>query len=77
LNGIVILLLPLPTLLEGAADQRAFDVDVVALPQLRRSVVAEAVPGNNAMPLSLGMPFFVGTPPGPLSRQRKKRVLAL
>src|SRR5947208_13242986 len=32
-------------LLEGAAPQRAFDVDVVAFPQLRRCVLAEAVPG--------------------------------
>src|SRR6266581_4617245 len=61
-------------LLEGAADQRAFDVDVVAFPQLRRCVLAEAVPGDDAMPLRLGVPFFVGSLPGPLSRQRKKRV---
>src|SRR5882757_3325596 len=34
-------------LLEGAAHQRAFDVDVVAFPQLRRCVLAETVPGND------------------------------
>src|ERR1700676_3123736 len=42
-------------LFEGAAHERAFDVDVVAFPQLRRGVLAEAVPGNDAMPLRLGM----------------------
>ena len=30
--------------LEGAAHERAFDVDVVAFPQLRRGVLAEAIP---------------------------------
>ena len=53
------------------------DVDVIAFPQLRRSVLAEAVPGDDAMPLRLGVPLFVGTLPGPLSRQRKNRVFAV
>ena len=48
-----------------------------ALPQLRRSVLAEAVPGEDAMPLRFGVPFFVGTLAGPLSRQRKNRVFAV
>src|SRR5882672_4154505 len=64
-------------LLVGAAHQRALDVDVIAFPQLRRCVLAKAVPSDDAMPLRLGVPFFVGTLPGPLSRQRKNRVLAV
>src|SRR5260370_21430341 len=63
--------------LVSAAYERAFDVDVIAFPQLRRCVLAEAVPGNDAMPLRLGVPFFVGALPGPLSRQRKDRVFAV
>ena len=78
LNGTVILLLPLPNSFSiGAAHERAFDVDVIAFAQLRRGVLAEAVPGDDAMPLRLGVPFFVGTLPGPLSRQRKNRVFAV
>src|ERR1700691_4083035 len=64
-------------LLIGAAHERALDVDVIALVQLTRGVFAEAVPRDDAMPLRLGVPFFVGTFPGPLSRQRKNRVLAV
>ena len=56
-------------LLIGAAHQRALDVDVIALAQLSSGVLAEAVPCDDAMPLRLGLPFFVGTFPGPLSRQ--------
>ena len=58
-------------LLVGAAHQRALDVDVIALAQLNSGVLAEAVPRDDAMPLRLGVPFFVGTFPGTLSRQRK------
>jgi hypothetical protein len=29
------------------------------------------------MPLRLGVPFFIGALPGPLSRQRKNRVFAV
>src|ERR1700686_1508722 len=50
-------------LLVSAAHQRALDVDVIALAQLRRGVLPEAVPGNDAMPLRLGVPFFVDTFP--------------
>src|SRR6266851_4701488 len=64
-------------LLVGAAHERALDVDVVAFAELRRCVLAETVPSDDAMPLRLGMPFFVGTLPGPLSRQRKNRVFAV
>src|SRR5580700_6461515 len=64
-------------LLVGAAHQRALDVDVIALAQLSSGVLAEAVPRDDAMPLRLGVPFFVGTFPGPLSRQRKNRVFAV
>ncbi len=64
-------------LVVGAAHERAFNVDVIAFAQLRRGVFPEAVPGNDAMPLRLGVPFFVGTLPGPLSRQRKNRVFAV
>src|ERR1700693_1375658 len=64
-------------LLVGAAHQRALDVDVIALAQLSSGVLAEAVPRDDAMPLRLGVPFFVGTFPGTLSRQRKNRVFAV
>src|ERR1700733_7700029 len=47
-------------LLVGAAHQRALDVDVIALAQFSRSVFAEAVPRDDAMPLRLVAPFFVG-----------------
>ena len=63
-------------LVVGAAHERAFNVDVIALAQLRRGVLAEAVPGYDAMPLGLRVPFFVSTLPGPLSYQRKNRVFA-
>ena len=62
--------------LVGAAHERAFNVDVIALAQLRRGVLAEAVPGYDAMPLGLRVLFFVSTLPGPLSCQRKNRVFA-
>src|ERR1700733_10989312 len=61
----------------GAAYQRPFDIDVITLAQLRRCVLAEAVPGNDAMPLGLRVPFFVSAFPGPLSRQRQNRVFAV
>jgi len=53
-------------LLVGAAHQRALDVDVIALAQLSSGIFAEAVPRDDAMPLRFGVPFFVGTFPGPL-----------
>jgi hypothetical protein len=64
-------------LLVGAAYQCALDVDVVAFPQLGRGVLAETVPGDDAMPLRFRVPLFVGTLPGPLSRQRKNGVFAV
>jgi len=63
--------------LVGAAHQRALNVDVIALAKLSRSVFAEAVPRDDAMPLRFGVPFFVGTFPGALSRQRKNRIFAV
>src|ERR1700693_2316551 len=57
-------------LLIGAAHQRALDVDVIALAELSSGVLAEAVPRDDAMPLRFGVPFFVGTFPRALSRQR-------
>jgi len=43
-------ILPLPRLvLARAAHEGAFDVDVVAAAQLRYSIFAEAVPGNDAL----------------------------
>jgi len=47
-------LLPLPRfVLARAAHEGAFDVDVVAAAQLRDSIFAEAVPGNDALPSGL------------------------
>ena len=56
-------------LLVGAADKHALDVEVIALPQLRGGVLAEAVPRDDAMPLRLGMPLFFGPLSGALSRE--------
>jgi len=64
-------------LLVGTAHQRAFKVDVIALAQLGSGVLTEAVPRDDAMPLRLGVPFFVRTFPGTLSRQGKNRVFAV
>src|SRR5271170_5314049 len=64
-------------LLVGAADQSALDVDVIAFAQLRRGIFTEAIPRDDAVPLRLGVPFFIGTFPGTLSCQRKNRVFAV
>ena len=44
-------------LLVSAAHEGSFDVDVIALAQLSRSIFAEAVPRDDAMLLRLGVPF--------------------
>jgi hypothetical protein len=44
-------------LLVSAAHERAFDVDVVAFTQLGCCILAEAIPGDDAMPRRLGVPL--------------------
>ena len=58
-------------LLVGAAHERSLDVAVVAVPQLRRCALAQAVPGDDAMPLGFRGPFVVGILPRPLRRDGK------
>jgi hypothetical protein len=50
---------------------------VVAFPQLSGSIFAETISCDDAMPLRLGVPFFIRTLPGSLSRQRKNRVFPI
>jgi hypothetical protein len=61
--------------LVDAAYERAFDVNVIVFPQLRRGVFAQAVPGDDAVPLGLRVPFLVSALPSAFRRERKDGVL--
>jgi hypothetical protein len=61
------------TILQRTGEDGKFPINT-----LNNRLRARLIPYNDdAMPLCLGVPFFVGTFPGPLSRQRKNRVLAV
>ena len=62
-------------LLVDVAYERAFDVDVIALAQLRRGVFAQTVPGDDAVPLGLRVPLLICALPSALRRERKDGVL--
>jgi len=57
--------------LVAAAEERAFDQNVIALVKRCRNALAQAVPGNHAMPLGCRGPFVVRVFPGALCGDRK------